>query len=206
MGLSESSSRAQRTPLRAAHSVQQASPLRSRVVRIGGAVIVVVSAAVLLWTLLQPAPATSTTSTPAPLVGHPAPDVTLLDLHNTHVSLSSLRGKVVLLNFWYVACPPCQTEMPALEQAYRDDQSRGLVVVGVDVSDDAQTISTFLTRLGITYPIWRDVGQRATLQFRLTDTPTSFFIDRQGVIRYKVVGPLDAPTLSRDTAALLSSK
>jgi peroxiredoxin len=179
---------------------------------VAGALVAVASAAVLVWALLQPAQSGTATATghntpaaPAPLVGHYAPDTTLLDLHNNHVSLASLRGKVVVLNFWYVACPPCQTEMPALEKAYLADQGNGLVVVGVNVSDDAQTISSFLARLGITYPVWRDLGQRATVRYQLTDTPTSFFIDRQGVIRYKVVGPLDGPTLARDTAALLAN-
>jgi peroxiredoxin len=169
----------------------------------------VASFALLAWGLLRPAqtgtPVAGVSTTPAPLVGRPAPDVTLLDLRNNHVSLSNLRGKVVVLNFWYVACPPCKLEMPALEQVYQADQGRGLVVVGVNVSDDARTISDYLTQLGISYPVWRDVGQRATVQYRLTDTPTSFFVDRHGVIRYKVVGPLDTATLTKDAGALLAS-
>src|SRR5690349_12338689 len=75
---------------------------------------------VLAWSLLSPASPTPTpthTSAPlpaAPLVGHLAPEVTVLDLSNNAVSLSSLRGKIVLLNFWYVACEPCRYEMPLL--------------------------------------------------------------------------------------------
>jgi peroxiredoxin len=187
------------------------SPASSQRARLFRAAVAVGAAAALIafvWAVLQPAQSGPTSNkapgASAPLVGHYAPDATLLDLRNNHVSLSSLRGKVVVLNFWYVACPPCQTEMPALEKAYLADQGHGLVVVGVNVSDDAQTISTFLTKLGITYPVWRDLGQRATLTYQLTDTPTSFFIDRQGIIRYKVVGPLDTSVLTRYSSALLA--
>jgi peroxiredoxin len=174
-------------------------------------VLVIATIAVLLRALLTPsAPSShgaSTSATPgsaAPLVNHYAPDATLLDLHNNRVTLSSWRGKVVVLNFWYVACAPCQYEMPALQQVYDAQYSRGLVVVGVNTSDDAVSITQFVKALGITYPILRDIGQRTTIEYRVADTPTSFFIDRHGVIRYKVIGPLDKATLNQETAALLA--
>jgi cytochrome c biogenesis protein CcmG, thiol:disulfide interchange protein DsbE len=174
-------------------------------------VLVVATIAVLLRALLTPSVPSShgagTSATPgsaAPLVNHYAPEATLLDLHNNRVALSSWRGKVVVLNFWYVACAPCQYEMPALQQAYDAQYSKGLVVVGVNTSDDAVSITQFVKALGITYPILRDIGQRTTIEYRVADTPTSFFIDRHGVIRYKVIGPLDKATLNQETAALLS--
>jgi cytochrome c biogenesis protein CcmG/thiol:disulfide interchange protein DsbE len=173
-------------------------------------VLVVATIAVLLRALLTPSAPSSHgagTSTPgpaAPLVNHYAPDATLLDLHNDRVAISSWRGKVVVLNFWYVACAPCQYEMPALQQGYDAEYSKGLVVVGVNTSDDAVSITQFVKALGITYPILRDVGQRTTIEYRVVDTPTSFFIDRHGVIRYKVIGPVDKATLDQETAALLA--
>jgi cytochrome c biogenesis protein CcmG, thiol:disulfide interchange protein DsbE len=173
-------------------------------------VLVVATIAVLLRALLTPSAPSSHgagTSTPglaAPLVNHYAPDATLLDLHNNRAAISSWRGKVVVLNFWYVACAPCQYEMPALQQAYDAEYSKGLVVVGVNTSDDAVSITQFVKALGITYPILRDVGQRTTIEYRVVDTPTSFFIDRHGVIRYKVIGPVDKATLDQETAALLA--
>ncbi|MGH2514289.1 MAG: TlpA family protein disulfide reductase [Ktedonobacterales bacterium] len=184
---------------------------RRRTVRIVAALAVVATVLILgraLTTPAQssPASASATPGAPAPQVGHYAPDATLLDLANRQVTINSLRGKVVLLNFWYVACQPCQYEMPALEKAYLSYASKGVVVVGVDISDDAQTISDFIQRLGVTYPILRDVGERVTLQYRLTATPSSFFLDRQGVIRYKQVGPLDTATLNTELAALLKAR
>jgi peroxiredoxin len=175
-------------------------------------VLVVATIAVLVRALLltPSAPSShgaSTSATPgsaAPLVNHYAPDAILLDLRNNRVALSSWHGKVVVLNFWYVACAPCQYEMPALQQVYDALYSKGLVVVGVNTSDDAVSITQFVKALGITYPIVRDIGQRTTIEYRVADTPTSFFIDRHGVIRYKVIGPLDKATLNQETAALLA--
>lgn len=182
---------------------------RMLITRIVVGVLVVATILILGRALLTPVGNTSTTGTPgapAPLVGHYAPDATLLTLANQRVDLTSLRGKVVVLNFWYVACEPCRYEMPALEKAYQTYQGQGLVVVGVNITDDAATISQFTQQLGITYPIWRDANQRATVTYRLTATPSSFIIDRQGVIRYKAVGPLDTATLKNDLTPLLQQK
>jgi cytochrome c biogenesis protein CcmG/thiol:disulfide interchange protein DsbE len=166
---------------------------------------------VLAWSLLSPAgssPTGSRAGTPlpaAPLVGHLAPEVTVLDLSNNAVSLSSLRGQIVLLNFWYAACEPCRYEMPLFERAYHADGARGVVVLGVNIVDDAQTTSAFVHQLGIDYPIVRDRGQRTVLAYQVTRTPTTFVIDRRGVIRAVVPGAItDEPTLSRYLAPLLA--
>lgn len=184
---------------------------RRRRVRVAAVGVALASIAILAWALTTPASgsqprAGAAPGAAAPQVGHYAPDAALVDLSNHNVTLSSLRGKVVLVNFWYVACEPCQYEMPALEKTYQADASRGFVVVGVDVSDDTPTITAFTRRLGITYPIWRDVNARATVTYKLTATPTSFLVDRQGVIRYRFVGPVDQAALSKDVATLLSAK
>src|SRR5262245_20069745 len=76
--------------------------------------------------------ATSTPEPAAPLVGHYSPEVTLHDLNDRPVPLSHYRGQVVVLNFWYTACAPCQFEMPVLEHAYQAYGRQGVVVVGID--------------------------------------------------------------------------
>jgi cytochrome c biogenesis protein CcmG/thiol:disulfide interchange protein DsbE len=194
------------------------TPRRIRVLQIVSGVLMVAAIALLLHTLLTPAaPSAATpgratsgagptvTAAPAdPLVGHLAPDVTVHDMRDRLTTLSSLRGSVVLLNFWYVSCPPCQIEMPALERAYLAHQSQGFKVVGLDVVDDASTISAFTSRLGITYPILRDIGQRAVLAYQVRATPSSYLIDRSGVIRAVYTGPINTSTFQHDLAALLS--
>lgn len=191
---------------------------RIRVLQVVSGVLVVAAVALLVHGLLTPAtPSAATpgrtssgagptaTAAPAdPLVGHFAPDVTVHDMGDHLTALSSLRGSVVLLNFWYVSCPPCQIEMPALERAYLAHQSQGFKVVGLDMVDGASTISEFTSRLGITYPILRDIGQRAVLAYQVRATPSSYLIDRDGVIRAVYTGPINTSTFQRDLAALLA--
>jgi peroxiredoxin len=183
---------------------------RQLALRILAAVVVLASAGILLRGLLTPAaPPPSASATPgpaAPELGHYAPDVTLTDLSGRGVKLSSWRGQVVVLNFWYVACEPCRLEMPALERDYLDQRANGVVVLGVNTADDAATIQQFTSKLGITYPIVRDPDLHATSAFRLAATPTTFVIDRAGVIRYKFVGPLDRATLAKDLTVLVGKR
>jgi thiol-disulfide isomerase/thioredoxin len=177
--------------------------------------LAVVTVAALGWGLLTPAgnavnhgraAGTPTVAlTPAPFVGHVAPDVTFLDLANNRVALSSLRGDVVVLNFWYTACDPCRYEMPILERVYHADKAQRVVVVGVNITDDAQTISTYIGQLGIDYPVLRDLGQRAVIAFQITSTPTSIILDRHGVVRARAVGAFtDTASLNRLISPWLS--
>lgn len=191
---------------------------RTRALQIIAGALIVAAVVLLLRGLLTPAAPTGATpgraaSSPAPtataasadpLVGHYAPDVTLRDLHDKLTPLSSLRGKVVLLNFWYASCLPCQIEMPALERIYLAHQSQGFEVVGIDVVDDAATISEFTSRLGITYPMLRDIGERAILAYQVRATPSSFLIDRAGVIRAVYAGPVNTSTFQQQLTTLLA--
>ena len=174
------------------------------------AVVIVASAAILLRGLLTPAapppPITATPAAAAPELGHYAPNVTLTDLNGHPVQVSHWRGKVVVLNFWYVACQPCTLEMPALEREYLAEQAKGMVVVGVNTADDTGSIDDFLHALGITYPIVRDSDLHDSTVYKITDTPTTFILDRQGVIRYKVVGPIERSVLQQDVNTLLTAK
>jgi peroxiredoxin len=167
--------------------------------------------ALVAWGLLTPAtiPAThgvrqGTPLPAAPQAGHWAPDATLIDLNGHPLRLSSLRGQIVILNFWYVACEPCRYEMPGFERVYHADRAQGLVVLGVNPVDDVPTIEGFVHELGIDYPVVRDAGQQAILAYQVTATPSSFFIDRQGVVRYTYTGAIDATTLRQYVGALLT--
>lgn len=189
--------------------VQSSSRFKLTPSRLTVALVAVATVVILVWALFTPAPAKTPGAPPAaaaPQVGHYAPDAALLDLSNKSVRLSSLRGQVVVLNFWYVACEPCRYEMPALEKAYLAHKSQGLVIVGVNTSDDAQTISNFTNQIGVTYPILRDLGERVTIQYKVTATPTTFVVDRHGVIRAKIAGPLDNDAVAKYVVPLLSEK
>jgi peroxiredoxin len=173
------------------------------------AVLVVAMLALILKALLTPAaagPVSSQTPGPAaPLAGHYAPNATLVDLSGNQVTLSSLRGKVVILNFWYAACEPCRLEMPALERYYQAHKGEGFVVVGANIVDDAQTTKDFTKAIGVSYPVFRDPGQRAYNTYQVSKTPSSFIIDRDGVIRKVIIGPLDISALDQTVRPLLKA-
>jgi peroxiredoxin len=129
------------------------------------------------------------------LAGQAAPEFTLSDLAHRPVSLQVFRGKRVLLNFWYAACPGCQAEMPDFERFYIQTQQHNLVIVGVNVLDDAATAARFLQHLGITYTVVLDPQQQVFTRYGMTATPSTVFIDTQGIIRGSVAGPLNAEQL-----------
>lgn len=122
--------------------------------------------------------------------GFAAPDFTLDLLNGGTVSLSELRGKVVLINFWTSWCPPCRLEMPAIEKTYRSYKEIGFVVIGVNLTaqDSEQAAANFAKEIGVTFPIALDRDNTIGNLYRVTALPTSFFIDRNGVIRSVVVG------------------
>ncbi|HEU5368100.1 MAG TPA: TlpA disulfide reductase family protein [Ktedonobacterales bacterium] len=171
---------------------------RTRLVRWISAVLVVVVAGLIGWGLLISRPAASTTNAGGASLpdfygraGQAAPNFRLKDLTNRSVALSDFRGKRVLVNFWYVACAGCQQEMMALEQFYAEERSQDVVILGVNIVDDASTASQFLQQLGVTYPVVLDASQQTLDLYGVTSTPSSFLIDAQGIIRGSVSGPLN---------------
>jgi peroxiredoxin len=150
---------------------------------------------------------TSTSSSGAPVglqVGDAAPNFTLKTLGSKRVSLSDYRGKPVMINFWYATCPGCLAETPGLERFYAAQQATGksFVILAVNSVDDSPTAQQFVQQYGITYtPVLDDNQQVATL-YNLNATPTSYFIDRQGIIRYVQVGPIDEATLQQKLAEI----
>lgn len=116
-------------------------------------------------------------------VGTVAPDFRAHRLDGAEIGLGELRGKVVLLNFWATWCTPCRAELPMLEEIYERHRERGLVVLGIDVQEDAETIKEFLPQVGVTFPILLDSDSSLAIRYRATGLPANFLIDRQGTLR-----------------------
>lgn len=117
----------------------------------------------------------------------PAPDFELELFDGGTVRLSDLKGKVVVLNFWASWCPPCRKEMPAFERTWQEYRDRGVVFVGVAVQDDEADSRAFAQEAGVTYPIGMDWNGRIFQSYRPTSMPTTFLIDREGVVSRKIV-------------------
>ncbi|MYD28514.1 MAG: redoxin domain-containing protein [Dehalococcoidia bacterium] len=139
---------------------------------------------------------------PAAEVGRAAPAFRLRDLDGSAAELTDFRGQYVLLNFWASWCGPCRGETPAL-QAFFEDRSPGLVVVGVNQQETAETAGAFTEQFDVTYPIVLDADGQVSGAYRVsTGLPVSFLIDPEGVIQRVHLGALTDSDLAELAAEL----
>lgn len=142
-----------------------------------------------------------------PAIGERAPDFALPDLDGRIVRLSDLRGTPVLLNFWATWCAPCRAEMPDLQAAHATANG-SLVVLTVNIEGRSinaarALVRAFLQELNLTMPVVFDSPNADVFeQYRLKGLPDSFFIDREGVIREIVIGPLTQAALKQKLASI----
>lgn len=139
--------------------------------------------------------------------GDKAPDFTLSDISGGQVSLSSLRGKVVMLEFWATWCPPCKEAVPELKAIHERYKERGFVLLGVSVdkgADSKTAVSAYVKSHSITYPVLFD-DNNTNGTYSVTSIPTSFIIDKAGRIVNKRLGfiPGSTDNLSKEIEALL---
>jgi thiol-disulfide isomerase/thioredoxin len=132
----------------------------------------------------QPAPAAVSTAD----IGQAAPSLKLPLVGGGEMDLASYKGRPVILNFWATWCDPCRAEMPVFERAQQQYRDEGLVVLGVDFQEQDPEIVAFLGQIGVTFPSVVDRTGEVTRQWRATGLPTTFLIDRQGVIQDVRVG------------------
>jgi peroxiredoxin/outer membrane lipoprotein-sorting protein len=139
------------------------------------------------------------------LIGTPAPDFTLPDANGTPVTLSALRGKMVIVDFWATWCPPCQAQMPDLQKMHEELAGRGLVVLGLDVGEDAAAVTKFATQRGYTFTLLLGAEPDITEKYFVPGYPTTFLIDRQGRIAFRTEGGLTPEKLRAAVEAALSA-
>jgi peroxiredoxin len=108
-------------------------------------------------------------------------DITLQDLNGKEWNLHSLRGNVVLVNFWATWCPPCRKEIPDLDSLYASFHKQGFVVLGIS-DEEAGKVAPFVKEHNVSYPILLDAGRRVNELFAVQGIPKSFLYDRQGKI------------------------
>jgi peroxiredoxin len=147
----------------------------------------------LVWELTHQAP--------PPKVGRPAPAFALQRLSgDSTVSLRSLRGKIVVLNFFASWCDPCKREAPVLEQVWRHDRSDNVVVLGVDANDSRGDAQKFLSAHGVTYPVVFDHnGLVAANRYDISNLPVTYVLNPQGrIVGGEILGPVsDNPYAQR---------
>ena len=160
--------------------------------------------ALILTQLLTPA----THSVTDPLVGHPAPNFTLVLLHadsgKTTLSLSNLKGKPIVLNFWASWCQPCKEELPLLENAWKQMQAqkKNIVFLGIDFQESDSDASSFLLQHGITYLAGLDTDGSIANKYGVSSLPQTIFIDRNGTVTSREPQELTTQDLSRNLQSI----
>jgi Peroxiredoxin len=143
----------------------------------------------------QPTPqSTSNTGSGKAAQGKLAPDITLNDLNGQTVKLSDYRGKVVILNFWASWCPPCKSEMSDLDGAAREfSKGNNAVLLAVNLTDGSRetsaTASKYITDNKFSMTVLLDTKSNAANAYNITSIPTTYIIDKQGIIVNSIIGP-----------------
>ena len=143
-----------------------------------------------------------------------APEFTLADLEGNLVTLSDLKGKVVMLNFWGTWCGPCRREIPDFVKLIDKHKDSGLEILGVTLSSGPpKNIQSFADQWNINYTLLTDISKNETQIVTslygqvtgqpITGIPTTFIIDREGYIRQKYVGPRSEKVFFKDIEPLL---
>ena len=143
----------------------------------------------------------STESTPQPggeeppkmaKVGFTAPDFKLKNIKGDLISLQSLRGKVVLVNFWATWCEPCRSEMPSMEDLYRSFNHRDFQILAVSSDEDGlRSVKPFEEQYRFSFPILLDDTLQINDLYGVRSIPTSVIVDRQGIITNRFFGAVD---------------
>jgi cytochrome c biogenesis protein CcmG, thiol:disulfide interchange protein DsbE len=140
------------------------------------------------------------------LSGQKAPDFTLEDLDGKPVTLSSYKGKVVILSFWAVWCPPCKEELQSFNKLYNMYKNRGLVILAVSSDRSLTTVKEFIAGNHVSYTVLFDEKLAVSRDtYKAFMVPTTFVIDRRGTIFRKHFGEQDwtNPALIKEIEALL---
>jgi peroxiredoxin len=138
--------------------------------------------------------------------GAKMPEIGLKDMAGKPVNAASLVGKVVVIDFWATWCAPCREELPVLQKLYKKYASQGLVVVGVSVDKEAANITQFLQKMPLSFPIVHDAAHAVTGKYAPPRMPSSFIVDRKGIVRYVHGGYRsdDAAEFEKQIQALLA--
>jgi len=151
----------------------------------------------------------STNSFAAVKIGDPAPDFSLDDINGKMVSLSTFRGKVVLLNFWGTFCPPCRAEMPSLNRVYLDLKDKGFTIIGLSVDRSEEPVRSLVSSNRIEFPIAIDKGKDVYYKKYATFAlPLTYLIDKRGVVTEVFYGKeeWDSADMKQKITALLEQK
>ena len=123
--------------------------------------------------------------------GNPAPALSLRDAEGREVNIGALKGRIVIVNFWATWCAPCVAEMPSLQALAKRLGSTKTTVLGVNYHESAQKIREFQERVPVQFALLRDPWQTTSAAWKVSTLPTTFIVDANGLVLYRVVGEVD---------------
>jgi len=118
-------------------------------------------------------------------------DFTISMLDGTIVNLAQLKGKVVFLNFWATWCGPCRSEMPSMEAVYQKLKDKGLEIIAVNLGDSRKEVSDFMNNYKLNFPAGTDEKKLTGMYYHIQAIPTTYIIDRRGLIIARLVGSIN---------------
>lgn len=161
------------------------------------------TAAVLVFVAYRLGPQLGALTGVGPDLGR-APQYAFTTLNGTPIDSEALQGRVVVVNFWATWCGPCKLEMPALQSLHEDKADDGVVVLGLSTdAGGVEHIRDFLTERGITYAVGRASSSHRSAFGGIRGIPTTFVIDRRGVVQHRVVGYFAPPAMRTAVNRLL---
>ena len=133
-----------------------------------------------------------------------APGFALKDMDGRLHRLSDYRGQVVIVNFWATWCPPCREEMPSMQRAWEQLRKEGIVMLGINVGEDEDTIFAFTGSYPVDFPLLLDRDSSVIQRWSVMGLPTTFVVDPEGRLRYRAIGgrAWDDPKLLAPVRAL----
>ena len=135
-----------------------------------------------------------------------APNFTLKSFDGHTLTLSELRGQVVIINFWASWCPPCREEAAYLEATWRKYKDKGVVFFGVDWVDTEKEALAYMKEFDLTYFNGPDIGTRIAQAYNIQGVPETFYVAKNGELRGVHIGPLKSPELDDKIDELLAER
>ncbi|MCE5263970.1 MAG: TlpA family protein disulfide reductase [Deltaproteobacteria bacterium] len=137
-------------------------------------------------------------------IGSAVPQATIPDVNGGSVRIRErLMGKVALLHFWQIGCSSCKLEMPAMDTLYTQYRKKGLEILAVNVGQKKESVQAFAAELAVSYPLLIDPEQKNARLLGVTDVPRTYVIDRNGIVRYRILGGATTETLKKLILSLL---
>ena len=175
--------------------------------RIPLSVTILIAGLAWIWFTRLPVGPDPSSPIEAAQVGFLAPDFTLSSLDSQEIRLANLKGKPIVLKFWASWCPPCKAEMPAFQVAFQEYSGSDLQIIAINATnqDSLTEVTQFIEEYGISFPIPLDQSGAVSRDYLVHSLPTTYFIDKNGIIKEIIVGgPIPLSLLRIQVSQLLA--